>query len=158
MDHSNGTAIIPEDSPRNEMKTVVWEGKPFDVSVQRVPVPKLKEPEDAIVEITTSAICGTDLHTYHGLLGSSNPPWVIGHEGIGIVREVGPAVDSFKRGDRVIVAFDPRDGEIERPVALSDDTFGLGTEFGTEMGLQCTYLQRIITLINKSLFDTFRAG
>jgi threonine dehydrogenase-like Zn-dependent dehydrogenase len=71
---------------------------------------RIEEPGDAIVEITTAAICGSDLHFYHGKLPLS-PGDTIGHEGMGVVREVGPEVTRFKPGDRVVVAFDPACGK-----------------------------------------------
>jgi hypothetical protein len=55
------------------MRAVLWEGKPFHVTVADVPIPKIQAPEDAIVQMTSAAICGSDLHNYHGLLGSATP-------------------------------------------------------------------------------------
>jgi threonine dehydrogenase-like Zn-dependent dehydrogenase len=90
------------------VKAVVFEevGK---VRVDDLPDPQIEEPTDAIVEISTAAICGSDLHMLHGktpLLEGDQ----IGHEGMGVVREVGPEVNRFKPGDRVVIAFDIVDG------------------------------------------------
>lgn len=71
---------------------------------------RIEEPGDAVVEVTTAAICGSDLHFYHGKLPLS-PGDTIGHEGMGIVREVGTGVTKFKPGDRVVVAFEPVCGQ-----------------------------------------------
>ncbi|EON61157.1 hypothetical protein W97_00369 [Coniosporium apollinis CBS 100218] len=85
------------------MKAVVWEGKPFQMVVKSQPMPKIEDPNDVLIRITTSAICGSDLHTYRGLLGSRNPPWIMGHEGVGIVVQAGQGVKSLKAGDHVTV-------------------------------------------------------
>lgn len=81
------------------MKTIVWEGKPFHMAVKYLPIPKIQHPNDVIIRITTAAICGTDLHTYRGLAGSKNPPWIMGHEGIGVIAQAGSGVKSLKVGD-----------------------------------------------------------
>lgn len=83
------------------MKAIVWEGKPFHMSIKTLPVPKLKHPNDVLIRITTSAVCGTDLHRYRGLVGSREPPWIMGHEGIGVIVQTGLGVKSLKVGDRV---------------------------------------------------------
>ena len=83
------------------MKAIVWEGKPFHMAVKHIPTPKIQHSNDAIIRITTAAICGTDLHTYRGLAGSKNPPWIMGHEGIGVIVQTGSGVKSLKVGDRV---------------------------------------------------------
>jgi threonine dehydrogenase-like Zn-dependent dehydrogenase len=124
------------DSPET-MKATVWNGKPLHVTVESVPKPKLLSSEDAIVRLTSSAICGSDLHIYRGVLGSTNPPWVLGHEGVGIVESVGEAVQNVKRGDRVIVPCTPDDGvlNIDRLVP-SLESYGNGEEFGSNDGMQ----------------------
>ncbi|KAK4201499.1 alcohol dehydrogenase GroES-like domain-containing protein [Triangularia verruculosa] len=103
MSTTNGTAPPSNNAQQKTMRAVVWEGKPNSVSVLSVPVPELKMPEDAIVRVTSAALCGTDIHTYHGFLGSSTPPWIIGHEAVGVVVQVGSATEQFKTGDRVLV-------------------------------------------------------
>ncbi|PVH97459.1 GroES-like protein [Periconia macrospinosa] len=95
------------------MRAVLWEGEVEHVSVKDVPVPTIRHPEDVIVRITSAALCGTDLHIYSGELGSSTTPWILGHEGIGIVTAVGSAVDVFKVGDKVVVPDAPSSGELE---------------------------------------------
>src|SRR5438034_2624849 len=86
------------------MRAVVYE----DVRTLRVgdvPDPVIEDSRDAIVRVTTAAICGSDLHFYHGKAPLS-PGETIGHEGAGVVEAVGPDVERFKPGDRVVVAFD----------------------------------------------------
>jgi threonine dehydrogenase-like Zn-dependent dehydrogenase len=75
------------------------------VAVADVPDPTIEEPDDAIVRVTTSAICGSDLHFLHGK-APLEPGETIGHEAIGVVQAVGPAVERFAPGERVVVAFD----------------------------------------------------
>jgi glutathione-independent formaldehyde dehydrogenase len=85
------------------MKAVVYKG-PFDVSVDEVEDPKIEQPLDAIIRITTANICGSDLHPYEGRV-DMDAGMVLGHENMGIVEEVGPAVGRIKVGDRVSVPF-----------------------------------------------------
>src|SRR4051794_7347308 len=68
-----------------------------------VPEPKFQYPTDAIVEITASAICGTDLHMVRSTMPGMQPGTILGHERVGIVHEVGAAVRNFKAGDRVVI-------------------------------------------------------
>ena len=84
------------------MKAVVFHGV-GDIRVDDVPEPKIKDPTDAIVRITASAICGTDLHMIRGTLPGMKPGTILGHEGVGVVEEVGPMVRNLKRGDRVVI-------------------------------------------------------
>jgi threonine dehydrogenase-like Zn-dependent dehydrogenase len=84
------------------MKAVVYHGI-GDVRLDSVPEPRLKGPEDAIVRITASAICGTDLHFVRGTVPGMKSGTILGHEALGIVEEVGKSVRNFRRGDRVIV-------------------------------------------------------
>ncbi|KAI2619526.1 putative alcohol dehydrogenase [Hypomontagnella submonticulosa] len=126
------------------MRAVVWEGKPYEMAVRSVPKPRMEMPEDAIVRVTTAAICGSDLHTYHGVLGSSEPPWVQGHEAIGIIVEVGPATETFKVGDRVIVICIPDSGHfVAEPVPLPGmyTIYGFGKQFGGLGGCQAEYVR-----------------
>lgn len=74
-----------------------------DVRVEDVPDPGLRDPHDAIVRITTSAICGTDLHMIRGTMPGMEPGTILGHEGVGIVEAVGSEVRNFKPGDRVVI-------------------------------------------------------
>jgi len=73
------------------------------IKLEEVPQPKLLKTTDAIVRITKSAICGTDLHMVRGTMSGMKPGTILGHEGVGIVEEVGPQVRNFKKGDRVVV-------------------------------------------------------
>lgn len=84
------------------MKAVVWHGV-GDVRLENVPDPTIQDPTDAIVEITTSALCGTDLHFARGTMSGMLEGTVLGHEAVGIVREVGAQVRNLRPGDRVVV-------------------------------------------------------
>lgn len=84
------------------MKAVVWHGT-GDIRLDEVPDPKILEPSDAIVRITRSAICGTDLHLVRGTMPGMAEGTVLGHEAVGVVEEVGPAVRGFSPGDRVVI-------------------------------------------------------
>ncbi len=86
------------------MKAAVWHGK-RDVRVDEVPDPVLKEPTDAIIRTTTTAICGSDLHLYEVLTPFMTEGDILGHEPIGIVEEVGEQVTHIRPGDRVVIPF-----------------------------------------------------
>ncbi|MGA8994002.1 MAG: zinc-dependent alcohol dehydrogenase [Nocardioidaceae bacterium] len=86
------------------MKALTWHGK-RDVRVEEVPDPTIQQPTDAIVKVTSSAICGSDLHLYEVLGPFLSPGDVLGHEPMGIVTEVGPEVRHLVPGDRVVVPF-----------------------------------------------------
>jgi threonine dehydrogenase-like Zn-dependent dehydrogenase len=86
------------------MKAVTWHGK-RDVRVDTVPDPKIEEPTDAIVKITTTNICGSDLHLYEVLGAFMEEGDIIGHEPMGIVEEVGSEITNLKPGDRVVIPF-----------------------------------------------------
>jgi threonine dehydrogenase-like Zn-dependent dehydrogenase len=86
------------------MKAVCWMGK-HDMQVHTVPDPKIINPQDAIIKITRTAICGSDLHLYDGYIPSMESGDIMGHEFMGIVEEVGPEVKKLKRGDRVVIPF-----------------------------------------------------
>ena len=86
------------------MKAVTWQGTE-KISVDEVPDPRIEEPTDAIVKITSTAICGSDLHLYKILGMFLDEGDIIGHEPMGIVEEVGPEVTHIKPGDRVVVPF-----------------------------------------------------
>tara|TARA_Y100000588_G_scaffold193724_1_gene207822 strand:+ start:2924 stop:4075 length:1152 start_codon:yes stop_codon:yes gene_type:complete len=85
------------------MRAVVYKG-PFQVEVDEVPDPKIQHPNDVIVKITSSCICGSDLHMYEGRT-AAEPGIVFGHENMGVIEEVGPAVTDRKVGDRVVMPF-----------------------------------------------------
>jgi threonine dehydrogenase-like Zn-dependent dehydrogenase len=86
------------------LKAVTWHGK-RDVRVERVPDPRLEAPTDAIVRVTSSGLCGSDLHLYELLGPFMGDGDILGHEPMGIVEEVGSDVTSLTRGDRVVVPF-----------------------------------------------------
>lgn len=86
------------------MKAVTWHGK-RDVRVEEVPDPKIVEPTDAIIEVTSTNICGSDLHLYEVLGAFMKPGDILGHEPMGVVTEVGSAVTSLAVGDRIVVPF-----------------------------------------------------
>src|SRR3954463_1603757 len=85
------------------MQAVVFHGV-GDIRLENVSEPKIEQPQDAIVRITTSAICGTDLHMVRGTMPGMVPGTILGHEGVGIVEEIGPQVRNLRKGDRVVVA------------------------------------------------------
>ncbi|HRI49368.1 MAG TPA: zinc-dependent alcohol dehydrogenase [Pseudomonadota bacterium] len=86
------------------MKALCWHGK-SDVRIDSVPDPQIQDPRDAIIRITSTAICGSDLHLYDGLMPTMKQGDVLGHEPMGEVVEVGSAVTNLQRGDRVVVPF-----------------------------------------------------
>ena len=86
------------------MKAVVWHGK-RDVRVDEVPDPKIEEPTDALVRLTTTNICGSDLHLYEVMGPFMNEGDIVGHEPMGIVEEVGSEVTNIQKGDRVVMPF-----------------------------------------------------
>ncbi|POX45774.1 glutathione-dependent formaldehyde dehydrogenase [Streptomyces sp. Ru71] len=86
------------------MKAVTWQGK-RDVRVETVPDPKIEEPTDAVIRVTSSGLCGSDLHLYEVLTAFMTPGDILGHEPIGIVEEVGAGVMDLAAGDRVVVPF-----------------------------------------------------
>jgi S-(hydroxymethyl)glutathione dehydrogenase/alcohol dehydrogenase len=86
------------------MKALVYEGIK-DVKVRKVDDPVIKEPDDILVRVTSTAICGSDLHLIHGMVPNMPKGFVLGHETMGIVEEAGKDVTKVKKGDRVIVPF-----------------------------------------------------
>jgi threonine dehydrogenase-like Zn-dependent dehydrogenase len=84
------------------MKAVVFHGV-GDIRLENVPEPKILKPNDAIVRLTASAICGTDLHFIRGTAPGMMPGTILGHEGVGVVEQTGGAVRNFKVGDRVVI-------------------------------------------------------
>ncbi|MEU1315867.1 zinc-dependent alcohol dehydrogenase [Streptomyces tibetensis] len=86
------------------MKAVTWQGK-RDVRVENVPDPTIQEPTDAIIRITSTGLCGSDLHLYEVLTPFMTPGDILGHEPMGIVEEVGAGVQDLQVGDRVVVPF-----------------------------------------------------
>jgi threonine dehydrogenase-like Zn-dependent dehydrogenase len=122
------------------MRAVLWTGIPYNVSVQDIPRPNIQNPTDVLVRMTAAAICGTDLHTYHGLYGSTDPPWVMGHEGLGIVEQIGDAIQTLRVGDHVIIPDTLDIGhlnmDLAKPEASFGNSMGLGPDFGDYYGCQ----------------------
>ena len=86
------------------MRALTWQGN-LDVRVTDVPDPRIQEPNDAIIAVTSTSICGSDLHLY-GVLGPYlSPGDVLGHEAMGVVTEVGADVARLAPGDRVVIPF-----------------------------------------------------
>lgn len=86
------------------MRAVTWQGR-RKVSVDNVPDPAIKEPTDAIIRVTSTNICGSDLHLYEVLGAFMNAGDILGHEAMGVVEEVGREVDGLQPGDRVVIPF-----------------------------------------------------
>ncbi|WP_030983738.1 zinc-dependent alcohol dehydrogenase [Streptomyces sp. NRRL WC-3744] len=86
------------------MKAVIWHGK-RDVRVEDAPDPRIEEPTDAVIRVTSTGLCGSDLHLYEVLTPFMAPGDILGHEPMGIVEEVGSEVPDLRPGDRVVVPF-----------------------------------------------------
>lgn len=86
------------------MKALCWNGK-RDVRFEEVPDPRILNPRDAIVKISPTAICGSDIHLYDGLIQPMMPGDILGHEFMGEIVEVGSGVDNLRKGDRVLIPF-----------------------------------------------------
>ena len=85
------------------MKALVYDGVGKIAFLER-PKPTLVEPTDAIVKVTKTTICGTDLHILKGDVAPCHPGRILGHEGVGIIEPTGSGVSTFKRGDRVLIS------------------------------------------------------
>ncbi|SHF54538.1 zinc-dependent alcohol dehydrogenase [Ornithinibacillus halophilus] len=134
------------------MRAVTYQGKE-SVEVKKVPDPIIKDPEDVIVRITSTSICGSDIHLF---LGNFPLPidYIIGHEPMGIVEEVGPDVTTVKKGDRVVIPFTVACGtcpycdnhlqsqcDNSNPHYDSGGYFGYSEKFGNYPGGQAEYLR-----------------
>ncbi|MDB4943253.1 MAG: glutathione-dependent formaldehyde dehydrogenase [Labilithrix sp.] len=86
------------------MRAMVYRG-PYRIRVEEKDIPAIEHPNDAIIRVTRAAICGSDLHLYHGLMPDTRVGMTFGHEFVGIVHEIGSSVQNLKRGDRVLVPF-----------------------------------------------------
>ncbi|AIQ62176.1 dehydrogenase [Paenibacillus stellifer] len=118
------------------MKAVTYQGVK-NIAVKDVPYPRIEKPDDMIVKLTSTAICGSDLHLIHGMIPNLHENDVIGHEPMGIVEEVGPGVTKLKKGDRVIIPFTIACGEcfycrhqLESQCDHSNDNGEMGGYFG----------------------------
>ena len=119
------TGSAPKRLPRDGLATPHWVHRTFDMAIHCAgrryagnglprtlqdprrgkDIPTLEHPNDAIVQVTLAAICGSDLHLYHGMMPDTRVGMTFGHEFIGVVHEVGPSVQTLKPGDRVMVPF-----------------------------------------------------
>lgn len=135
------------------MKAVTFQGIKR-VEVKEVPSPKIQKPDDIIVKITNSAICGSDLHLIHDMVPNLPQGFIIGHEPMGIVEEVGPEVTKVKKGDRVIIPFNVSCGECfycthgltsmcdtANPNGEAGGFFGYTENFGGFPGGQAEYMR-----------------
>ena len=86
------------------MRAVTWQGK-RNVTVENVPDPTIEKPNDAVIKVTSTNICGSDLHLYETLTAFMNEGDVLGHEAMGEVVEVGSDVGDLSVGDRIVVPF-----------------------------------------------------
>lgn len=86
------------------MKAIVYDGMQ-DVKVKSIIDPSIEKSDDIIVKVTSTAICGSDVHLVHGLIPNTPKDFVLGHETMGIVMEAGKDVHKVKKGDRVVVPF-----------------------------------------------------
>lgn len=136
------------------MKAVTFQGAK-DIKVKDVPDAKLEKKDDIIVRITSTAICGSDLHIYRGSL-PTRKDYVIGHEPMGIVEEVGPEVTKVKKGDRVVLPFNVSCGDCyycqndlesqcdnsnDNPEVDSGGYLGFTERYGNYTGGQAEYLR-----------------
>ena len=86
------------------MRAMVYRG-PYKVRVEEKDEPRVEHPNDAVVRVTCAAICGSDLHLYHGMMPDTRVGHTFGHEFVGVVEQVGPSVENLRVGDRVMVPF-----------------------------------------------------
>jgi len=96
----------------NTMKGLVYLGS-GKIELKDIPTPKILKPTDAIVKVTKTTICGTDIGIIHGKTPTCLPGTTLGHEGVGVVEEVGSAIVNFKKGDHVIISCITSDGSCE---------------------------------------------
>ncbi|WP_026571940.1 MULTISPECIES: zinc-dependent alcohol dehydrogenase [Sediminibacillus] len=118
------------------MKAVTYQGVK-NVVVKDVEAPKIEKPDDVIVKLTNTAICGSDLHLIHGMIPNTQENYIIGHEPMGIVEEAGPEVTKVKKGDRVVVPFNVSCGkcwfcenQLESQCDNANDNGEMGAYFG----------------------------
>ncbi|MBU9721304.1 MULTISPECIES: zinc-dependent alcohol dehydrogenase [Bacillaceae] len=118
------------------MKAVTYQGVK-NIVVKDVEAPSIQKPDDIIVKLTNTAICGSDLHLIHGMIPNIQENYIIGHEPMGIVEETGPEVTKVKKGDRVVVPFNVSCGkcwfcenELESQCDEANDNGEMGAYFG----------------------------
>ncbi|MEE2059294.1 zinc-dependent alcohol dehydrogenase [Rhodococcus artemisiae] len=137
------------------MKAVTWQGR-RRISVDTVPDPRIEAPTDAVIKVTTTNLCGSDLHLYEVLGAFMTPGDILGHEPMGIVEEVGSAVTNLTRGDRVVIPFQISCGQCfmcDRGLQTQCETtqvreqgsgaalFGYSQLYGSVPGGQAQYLR-----------------
>ncbi len=137
------------------MRALTWHGK-RDVRVDEVPDPRIEQPTDAVVKVTSTAICGSDLHLYEVLGPFLKPGDILGHEPMGIVEEVGSEVTHIKPGDRVVIPFNISCGSCwmcsrglfaqcettqNRETGKGASLFGYTSLYGSVPGGQAEYLR-----------------
>ncbi|MCX8132242.1 MAG: glutathione-dependent formaldehyde dehydrogenase [Clostridia bacterium] len=135
------------------MKAVTYQGIK-DVKVMEVEYPQIHKPDDIIIRLTTTAICGSDLHLIHGMIPNLPENYIIGHEPMGVVEETGPEVTKVKKGDRVIIPFNVSCGECyyckhdltsqcdnSNPHGESGGYFGYSETFGGYPGGQAEFMR-----------------
>lgn len=135
------------------MKALVYHG-PRDVRIDDKSKPSIKDSEDIILKVTNTAICGSDLHLFHGNVTGMKPGQTLGHEFIGVVEEAGDRVDEVKVGDRVVVPFNINCGrcwycrhqlwsqcERSNPNTELGASFGYGQMMGGYDGGQAEYVR-----------------
>lgn len=135
------------------MKAITFQG-PEQVRVDDVPKPSVVAPDDALVRITATAICGSDLHLYHQKI-PIQPGAILGHEFVGVVEEVGAGVRRVKAGDRVVACFFSYCGHCDHcrrgwfSQCVEKGVFGYGANFGNLGGGQAEYC--VVPLANTTL-------
>ena len=135
------------------MKAVVYDGIK-SVKIIDAKEPSIKKADDLIIRVTSTAICGSDLHIYHGMVPNLPKGFIIGHEAVGIVEEAGPDIRNIKKGDRVLVPFTIAcdhcrfcdEGlysqcDNSNHKAAVGAVFGYGENFGSYAGAQAQYLR-----------------
>ncbi|MCH5641213.1 zinc-dependent alcohol dehydrogenase [Gordonia sp. ABSL49_1] len=137
------------------MRAVTWQGR-RNVSVEQVPDPKIEEATDAVIKVTSTNICGSDLHLYEVLGAFMEPGDILGHEPMGVVEEVGDGVSTLAVGDRVVIPFQISCGschmcdaqlytQCETTQVREQDTgaalFGYSKLYGSVPGGQAEYLR-----------------
>lgn len=139
------------------MKALVYHG-PWDVQIDDKPQPTIQHPEDAILHITSTAICGSDLHLYHGTVPGMQPGQTLGHEFMGIIEEIGPEVHEVQVGDRVVVPFNVNCGFL-KGLKLMNKYYFLATYFQlVTLPLTLQMCSQVMTLryLAQVLLDTLQ--